>query len=95
VHRIGRTARAGKSGAAISFACEDYAMNLIDIEAYTKTTIPTISISNELLSKPNPPVKMKEGRIKPSGKPGGRRPPRSGNGPGNSRGSSRRRRQHT
>jgi len=100
VHRIGRTARAGKSGAAISFACEDYAMNLIDIEAYTKTTIPTISINNELLTKPNPPVKMKEGRIKPSGKsgggkPGGRRPPRSGNGPGNSRGSSRRRRQHS
>jgi len=95
VHRIGRTARAGKSGAAISFACEDYAMNLIDIEAYTKTTIPTMSISNELLIKPNPPVKMKEGRIKPSGKPGGRRPARSGGGSGNSRGSSGRRRQHS
>jgi ATP-dependent RNA helicase RhlB len=100
VHRIGRTARAGKSGAAISFACENYAMNLIDIEAYTKTTIPTMPISNELLSKPNPPVKMKEGRMKPSGKPGGsRRPPRSGNRPGggssNSRGSSGRRRQHS
>jgi ATP-dependent RNA helicase RhlB len=82
VHRIGRTARAGKSGAAISFACEDYAMNLIDIESYTRRTIPTISISNDLLIKPKPPVKMKGGRIKPAGgrksqKPGHRkRPPR-------------------
>jgi hypothetical protein len=77
-------------------------MNLIDIEAYTKTTIPTMPISNELLSKPNPPVKMKEGRIKPSGKaggkPGGRRPPRSGSRPGSGAGNSRgpsRRRQHS
>ena len=92
VHRIGRTARAGKSGAAISFACEDYAVNLVDIEAYTQRAIPTESITNELLVKPNPPVKMKEGRIKPSSKPGGKPGGgnRSGNGPGNSRGSSRR-----
>ncbi len=64
VHRIGRTARAGKSGAAISFACENHAMNLIDIEAYTNKVIPTVSISNDLLVKPKPPVKMKGGRIK-------------------------------
>jgi ATP-dependent RNA helicase RhlB len=90
VHRIGRTARAGKSGAAISFACEDYAMNLIDIESYTRRSIPTISISNELLIKPNPPVKMKGGRIKP--RPGGgNRSQRPGNRPGNSRGAPRRR----
>lgn len=48
-------------------------MNLIDIEAYTRKSIPTESISNELLIKPQPPVKMKSGRLKPGargGKPG-------------------------
>ena len=75
VHRIGRTARAGKSGAAVSFACEDYAMNLIDIEAYTQKAIPTMSISNDLLVEPKPPVKLKGGRVKPVG---GRRPQKPG-----------------
>jgi ATP-dependent RNA helicase RhlB len=83
VHRIGRTARAGKSGTAISFACEQYAMNLIDIETYTRRAIPTVSISNDLLIKPNPPVKMKGGRLKP--KPGGGSKSRSGGKPGDSR----------
>jgi ATP-dependent RNA helicase RhlB len=94
VHRIGRTARAGKSGNAISFACEQYAMNLIDIESYTRIAIPTVSISNELLVKPNPPVKMKGGRLKP--KPGGgksRSGNRPGGHPGNNRGGQRRRNQ--
>lgn len=70
VHRIGRTARAGKSGAAISFACENHAMNLIDIESYTNKAIPTIPISNDILVEPAPPVKMKGGRIKPGGRSG-------------------------
>ena len=85
VHRIGRTARAGKSGAAISFACENHAMNLIDIESYTNRTIPTMSISNDLLVEPAPPVKMKGGRLKTGGKggrPGGRPGGRSGGRPG-------------
>jgi ATP-dependent RNA helicase RhlB len=34
VHRIGRTARAGASGDAISFACETYAFCLPDIESF-------------------------------------------------------------
>ena len=79
VHRIGRTARAGKSGAAISFACEDHAMNLIDIESYINRSIPTASISNDLLIEPAPPVKMKGGRIKSGGRSGrGGRPGRGG-----------------
>jgi ATP-dependent RNA helicase RhlB len=83
VHRIGRTARAGKSGAAISFACENHAMNLIDIESYTNRTIPTMSISNDLLVEPAPPVKMKGGRLKTDAKSGrGGRGSRPGGKPG-------------
>ncbi len=67
VHRIGRTARAGKSGVAISFACENYAMNLIDIEAYTGQSIPTAPITEDLLVKPKPPIKMKGNRVRPKG----------------------------
>lgn len=40
VHRIGRTGRAGESGHSISFACEEYAVNLPAIEEYIAHTIP-------------------------------------------------------
>ena len=40
VHRIGRTGRAGESGHSLSFACEDYAVNLPAIEEYIEHTIP-------------------------------------------------------
>ena len=80
VHRIGRTARVGKSGASISFACEDYAMNLLDIESYIKCSIPTQPISNELLVEPKPPAKMKE-RKASSGLKKRQRRPRKRQGP--------------
>ena len=41
VHRIGRTARAGKSGFAITLACERYVQGLEAIEEYIKMKIPT------------------------------------------------------
>lgn len=41
VHRIGRTARAGKKGTAITLACDDYVYCLAALEKYTKKKIPT------------------------------------------------------
>ena len=42
VHRIGRTARAGKSGKAITLACEEYIYGLEPIETYIQMKIPVI-----------------------------------------------------
>ncbi|MGM0564447.1 MAG: ATP-dependent RNA helicase RhlB [Pseudomonadota bacterium] len=77
VHRIGRTGRAGASGWALSFACEDTAFNLMDIEEYIEGSIPTEPVSDDLLATPEPPVKPKR-RGPPPGKSGNRRrgPPR-------------------
>ena len=49
VHRIGRTARLGEEGDAISFACERYAISLPDIEAYIEQKIPVEPVTPELL----------------------------------------------
>ena len=57
VHRIGRTARAGASGVAISFACEDYAFSLPDIEIYIKHKLPVVATSMEILETPKPAKK--------------------------------------
>jgi ATP-dependent RNA helicase RhlB len=49
VHRIGRTARLGAEGDAISFACERYAMSLPDIEAYIEQKLPVAAVEADLL----------------------------------------------
>ena len=75
VHRIGRTARAGASGTAISFACEDYAHYLPEIEEYIKHSIPSDSVSSELLVelKPKARVERYGGQNKKHGhRPGNR-----------------------
>jgi len=51
VHRIGRTARAGASGDAISFACEDYSFSLPDIETYIGHSIASTPITADLLAQ--------------------------------------------
>jgi ATP-dependent RNA helicase RhlB len=72
VHRIGRTARAGASGNALSMACETYAMSLPDIEKYIGHKIPFANYdpSNlpELIKPKARPRKPRSGR---SGRPGG------------------------
>ncbi|WFP48973.1 ATP-dependent RNA helicase RhlB [Methylomonas sp. EFPC3] len=50
VHRIGRTARFGASGEAISFICEEYAYSMPDIEDYIGEKVPVASIEPELLA---------------------------------------------
>lgn len=69
VHRIGRTARAGADGDAISFACEEYAYHLPEIEEFIGHKLPNEPVSADLLIEPKPPIR------KPRKKPhaGGRR----------------------
>ncbi len=50
VHRIGRTARFGASGVAISFICEHYAYSMPDIETYIGQKIPVNAITANLLA---------------------------------------------
>jgi ATP-dependent RNA helicase RhlB len=94
VHRIGRTARAGAEGDAISFACEEFAVSLPEIESYVGHKIPSSPIAPEMLAK-----ELVEGaepeRRRPPHRPhggGGKRHGHSHDGPGGGGGRSKRRR---
>ncbi len=85
VHRIGRTARAGAAGDAVSLACEEYVYSLMDIEAYIGHKLPTGQVTEGMLAEPAAPVRRERSR------------PRRGAGGGGSKGptANRPRRRHS
>lgn len=68
VHRIGRTARAGASGDAVSFACEEFVYSLMEIEEYIGHKLPASEIVAEMLVEPKPPVKVERKRSRSAGR---------------------------
>lgn len=74
VHRIGRTARIGASGDAISLGCETYAIYLPDIEEFIGHKIPVANYDPALLPElKKPAIRKRKSRKAPqrkrSGKP--------------------------
>jgi ATP-dependent RNA helicase RhlB len=88
VHRIGRTARAGASGDAISFACETYAIALPEIESFIGHRIPVAQVDPGLLAD----VKIPHREARPRPRQGGAPRGQGGRNDGRGRSGSRRRR---
>jgi ATP-dependent RNA helicase RhlE len=75
VHRIGRTARAGAAGIAISFCAEDERPYLVDIERLIKQHIPRVLDHGYPPSQRPPGPTQLQGRARPGGnRPGGNQP---------------------
>ena len=80
VHRIGRTARAGNKGTAITLCCEDFAQHLERVEDYLKNKIPVSWPEEELFleeKEGKPPMRKRRGPPPKARKPEGRRPQNS------------------
>ncbi|MBW1924039.1 MAG: DEAD/DEAH box helicase [Deltaproteobacteria bacterium] len=84
VHRIGRTGRAGATGIAVSFACENDSFYIPPIEEFIGEPLHCIMPEDELLTLPEPKGRPPSVGKKPSGRGGDRSRPRK-RGPQRSR----------
>ncbi len=62
VHRVGRTARAGASGEAVSFGCDEYVYSLMEIEEFIDQKLPTEPVTEDLLARPRKPPPRRRSR---------------------------------
>lgn len=67
VHRIGRTARFGAEGEAISFICEEYAYSMPDIEIFIGQKVPVQKIPKEWLPEIKKPQRRPKSHFKRTG----------------------------
>ena len=90
VHRIGRTARAGAVGKAITLCCDEYATHLPYVEEYLGDKIPVVFAEDDMFLSDDTPAyrrprrPAKDGRGGPGG--GGRGRGRSGGKPSSGKG---------
>jgi ATP-dependent RNA helicase RhlB len=84
IHRIGRTARAGKDGKAISLACEEYVQHLEPIEEILGYKLPVVWPEDDWFMEDRSRPEDRERRR--FGRSGERRGERRGDRPGDRRG---------